>query len=227
MNRIVIMGAGGDGLVIAEAIAQLNKSLEEPKKTIVYGFLDDAYSEISTLESYIVFGGIDRWKDLDNDIFFISALQKVGDMPRRVARIEKLQIPRERWISVIHPTAVIAADINLGAGVYIGAFCSIQPRCIIGDFSTLRAGVAVGHDVTLANHVYVGPNAVLCGKTSMLCGAHLGPGSVVLDKCTVGEFAVVGICSAVTKNVANHSVVMGNPAKRIDQFSRYKLKDKK
>lgn len=212
------MGAGGDGLVIAEAILQSNAGLDDSQKIIVHGFLDDGYSEKSTLEGYIVLGGIDGWKDLDDDIFFISALQKVGDMLHRVARIEKLQVPMERWISVIHPTAVISSDVSLGVGVYIGAFCSIQPRCIVGNFSTLRAGAALGHDVKLSNHVYVGPNAVLCGNASMLCGAHLGPGSVVLDNRSVGEFAVVGICSAVTKNVANHSVVMGNPAKRINRF---------
>jgi acetyltransferase EpsM len=222
MRKVIILGAGGDGLVIAEAISQINKAADDSEKIVVQGFLDDAYTEKSAFEQFFVYGNIDSWKSMGEEVFFIPALQKVGDMPRRIARIEDLNIPMERWISVIHPSAVIASDIKLGAGVYIGAFCSIQPRCMIGNFSTLRAGAALGHDVSLSNHVYVGPNAVLCGKSSMQHGSHLGPGSVILDNCIVGEFAVVGVCSAVTKNVSNHAVVMGNPAKRINKFLKIK-----
>jgi acetyltransferase EpsM len=218
MRKVVILGAGGDGLVVAEAIFQINKSVKDSEKILVQGFLDDAYIEKAAFMQFTVHGKIDSWKYIDEEVFFIPALQKVGDMPRRIARIQELNIPMERWISVIHPSAVIASDVKLGVGIYIGAFCSIQPKCEIGNFSTLRAGAALGHDVVLSNHVYVGPNAVLCGKSSMQDGSHLGPGSVVLDNCTVGKFAVVGVCSSVTKNVSDNAVVMGNPAKRINKF---------
>lgn len=220
MKKVVILGAGGDGLVLAEAIGQLGKQSSEPSKLVVEGFLDDAYAEAGTYEGFRVFGGLDHWSQLDGEILFIAAIQKVRDMPRRVARLDQLGVPPERWATVIHPTAVIASCATIGQGVYIGAFCSVQPRCVIGDFATLRAGAALGHDATVSRHAYVGPNAVLCGKAVLHAGAHLGPGAVLLDERSVGQFAVVGIGSAVTKNVSDYAVVMGNPAKRVGQVNR-------
>lgn len=221
MKKIVILGAGGDGLVLAEAIAQYNKQAAETAKMVVEGFLDDAYTTEGIYENFRVLGSLDTWSKLAPDIFFIPAIQKVRDMPRRAARVEALGMPPERWATVVHPTAVIASCAKIGVGVYIGAFCSVQPRCVIGDFATLRAGAALGHDATVSRHAYVGPNAILCGKTVLHCGAHLGPGAVLLDERSVGQFAVVGIGSAVTKNVSDYAVVMGNPAKRVGQVRRH------
>lgn len=221
MKKIVILGAGGDGLVLAEAIAQHNKQAVESDKMAVEAFLDDAYTVEGTYEGFRVLGGLNFWCKLSPDILFIPAIQKVRDMPRRAARLEALEIPPERWATVVHPTAVIASCAKIGSGVYIGAFCSVQPRCVVGDFATLRAGAALGHDATVSRHAYVGPNAVLCGKTVLHCGAHLGPGAVLLDERSVGQFAVVGIGSAVTKNVTDYAVVMGNPAKRVGQVRQH------
>lgn len=214
MSRLVILGAGGDGLVVAEAVAQIARQ-GGADALKVDGFLDDAFPEGGNFEGFPVLGGLDAWSRLDAEVRFIAAIQKVGDMPRRVKRLDALGIPPERWASVIHPTAMVSASAKIGIGVYIAAFCSVQPRCLIDDFASLRAGAALGHDATVSRHGYVGPNAVMCGRTRIGVGAHLGPGAVLLDNREVGEFSVVGIGAAVTKDVAPFSVAMGNPAKRI------------
>jgi acetyltransferase EpsM len=218
-KRLVILGAGGDGLVVAEAIAQL-AGQGGPEAPSFVGFLDDAYSQAGRFEGFSVLGTIDKWTELEEDIAFVPAIQKVGDMPRRAARLDGLGIPLERWATVVHPTAMVAASATIGAGVYIAAFCSVQPRCVVDDFSTLRAGAALGHDAKVSRHGYVGPNAVMCGRTTLGEGSHLGPGAVLLDNRQVGEFSVVGVASAVTKDVAPYSIVMGNPAKRIGPARR-------
>ena len=199
--------------MIAEAVDQLARQAGVAME--VHGFLDDAYPAGGEFEGFRVFGGLDAWQQLPQDVLFAPAIQKVGDMPRRVKRLDGLAIPPERWATVIHPSAVIARSATIGRGVYIAAFCSVQPRCSIGDFATLRAGVALGHDAIVLRHAYVGPNAVMCGRTLLGQGAHLGPGAVLLDNRNVGEFSVVGIGSAVTKDIAAFSVAMGNPAKRL------------
>jgi sugar O-acyltransferase (sialic acid O-acetyltransferase NeuD family) len=219
MTRLVILGAGGDGLVLAEAAIQAAAAGRSPAWQIE-GFLDDAYPEGGTFEGFAVLGTLESWRSLAADVRFVPAIQKVGDMVRRAARLESLGIPADRWATVIHPTAVVASSARIGAGVYIGAFSSVQPRCVVGDFATLRAGAALGHDADVAQHAYVGPNAVLCGRTALHRGAHLGPGAVVLDNRRVGEFSVVGIGAAVTKDVPPFTVVMGNPAKRVGPVRR-------
>jgi acetyltransferase EpsM len=143
MTKLVILGAGGDGLVIAEAARAV--TFPGAPCAEVVGFLDDAYPAGGSFEGYPVFGALDAWRSLPPEVKFVPAVQKVGDMPRRMSRLDGLGIPRERWATVVHPTAMVASSAQLGAGVYIAAFCSVQPRCAIGDFASLRAGAALGH----------------------------------------------------------------------------------
>lgn len=209
--EVVVLGAGGDGLVVAEAIRQASDA-GQPMRLV--GFLDDA-RPAPIVDGHPVFGGLDDWHRLASEVRFVPAIQKVRDMPRRANRLERLAIPRDRWATVIHPSAVVARNVQIGIGVYIAACTTIQPGCRIGDFASVRGGAALGHDATVERHAYVGPNATMCGRTRLSEGAHLGPNAVILDALAVGRFAVVGIGAAVTRPVPDFAVVMGNPARRV------------
>jgi sugar O-acyltransferase (sialic acid O-acetyltransferase NeuD family) len=213
----VILGAGGDALVIAEAVRQ---ATEAGQALSLEGFLDDALAG-QTITGRPVFGGLDDWKQLSGDVCFIPAIQKVRDMPRRATRLEGLHIPAERWARLIHPRAVVASDVRMGAGIYIAACATVQPGCMIDDFATLRGGAALGHDAHVARHGYVGPNATLCGRAVVHEGAHLGPNAVLLDGKQVGRFSVIGVGSAVTKDVPEFTVVMGNPARKVGRVKGF------
>lgn len=216
INEIVVLGAGGDGLVVAEAVRQA-EAAGMPVR--LAGFLDDVCSRGETVVGVPVMGWLDTWETAPADCKFVGAIQKVRDMSRRAARLEQLRIPMERWGQVIHPSAVIASTAALGCGIYIAAHATVQPGCKIGDFSSIRAGAVLGHDATMHRHSYVGPNATMCGRAVLGEGAHLGPNAVILDEREVGRFAVVGIGAAVTKNVGEYTVVMGNPARRVGKVS--------
>lgn len=217
VKSIVVLGAGGDALVLAEAIRQANLS---GLGLTAVGFLDDRLAG-GTIDGLPVLGTLDEWPSLDPAFCFVPAIQKVRDMPRRASRLDGLRIPRERWANVLHPAAVIARNAELGVGIYVGACATVQPGCRIGDFATLRAGAALGHDSAVERHGYVGPNATLCGQTLVREGAHVGPNSVILDGKRVGRFAVVGIGAAVTRDVPDFTVTMGNPARRIGKVKGF------
>lgn len=210
IDRIVILGAGGDGAVIAEAIRQMRALGQE---ITIEGFLDDAMEPGQSFAGKPVLGGCDSWSELSADVRFICAIQKVGDMPRRSARIEQLAIPDERWAAVSHPSSIIASGATIGCGTFIASFVTVQPGAHIGRFVSIRAGANIGHDAIIEDHAYVGPNATLCGRARLERGAHLGPNAVIIDAKTVREFAVVGAGSVVTKTVDTHCMVSGNPAR--------------
>ncbi len=211
-NLFVVLGAGGDGQVIAEAIQQ---AIAAGSAVELAGYLDDATPAGHLVDGSPVLGRLDDWRSIDPSIKFIPAIQKVRDMPRRAARIDGLGIPPGRWGSLVHPRAAVASTATIGVGVYIAACATVQPHCRIGDFASLRGGAALGHEACVERHAYVGPNAVMCGRTVLGEGAHLGPGAVLVDFRKVGRFAVVGVVTAVTKDVRDYAVVMGNPAKRV------------
>nr|WP_245376552.1 hypothetical protein [Bradyrhizobium elkanii] len=141
-------------------------------------------------------------------------------MQARVARIDSLGIPEERWGTVVHPRAVVASDVKVGAGAFIASCATVQPESRIGKFASLRAGAMLGHHCVVEDHGYVGPNTTMCGRSSVGFGAHLGPAAVLLDSKTLGSFSVAGIAAAVTKDVPDYWIVFGNPAVRVGTIKR-------
>jgi sugar O-acyltransferase (sialic acid O-acetyltransferase NeuD family) len=210
-HPVVILGGPGDGIVVAEAIAQSQAALG----LSLVGFLNDRLLIGETIGGVKVLGPFEAWSELPADVRFLPAIHKVKDMTRRMARIESLRIPDDRWASVVHHTAMIADDVSIGCGSFVGQYVTIQPGARIGRFASLRAGANIGHDAVVHEFAYVGPNAVLCGRASLGVGAHLGPNGVIVDAKVVGDLVVVGAGSVVTKKVADRTVVMGNPAQKV------------
>jgi acetyltransferase EpsM len=221
-QRLVVLGGPGDGLVVAEAIRQATAAGHDVE---LFGFLNDVLAPGEILQSAPVLGRFEDWRGLDSDVMFVPAVQKVKDMQARVNRIEGLEIPDQRWASVVHPRAVVSSDVRIGVGAFIASFATVQPESRIGRFASLRSGATLGHHSVVEDHAYVGPNATMCGRSKLEFAAHLGPGAVLLDNKTLGAFSVAGIAAAVTKSVPDFWVVFGNPAVRVGNIPRLTKKD--
>jgi len=124
---------------------------------------------------------------------------------------------------------------TIGANTKIGAFVEIQKNATVGNNCkisshtficegvTIEDNVFIGHSVTFINDSY--PRATNPGgglqseadwkvePTLIKKGASIGSGSTILSKVTVGENAMVGAGSVVTKDVPANTIVAGNPAR--------------
>lgn len=119
----------------------------------------------------------------------------------------------------------IGTFVEIQKGVKVGNRCKISSHTFICEGVTLADDVFIGHNVTFINDRY--PRATngtgqlqteadwACIPTSVGRGASIGSGATLLCGITVGENAVVGAGSVVTKNVSPGSVVAGNPARVI------------
>ncbi len=117
----------------------------------------------------------------------------------------------------------IGTFVEIQKGATIGNRCKISSHTFICEGVTLEDEVFVGHNVTFINDQY--PRATTadgqlqteadwrCEPTLVKKGASIGSGATLLCGITVGEFAVVGARSVVTKDVPPYGVVVGNPAK--------------
>lgn len=119
----------------------------------------------------------------------------------------------------------IGTFVEIQKGATIGNRCKISSHTFICEGVTIESGVFVGHGVTFINDRY--PRAVNadgtpqseadweCQATVVKAGASIGSGSTLLGGITIGENALVGAGSVVTKDVPAGATVAGNPAKII------------
>jgi acetyltransferase-like isoleucine patch superfamily enzyme len=125
--------------------------------------------------------------------------------------------------SIVLKNAVIGDNCN------VNCHCFIENEVVIGHNVTLKSGVYVWDGITIENDVFVGPNVTFVNnpyprskkflqvhpKTLINCGASIGAASTILCGIEIGEFALVGAGSVVTKNIPNNALVVGNPARII------------
>lgn len=119
----------------------------------------------------------------------------------------------------------IGTFVEIQKGAKVGARCKIQSHTFICEGVTIESEVFVGHGVTFINDRRpraTNPNGQIqteadwsCEKTLVRRGASIGSGATLLGGITVGEYAIVGAGSVVTKDVAPHGVVAGNPARAL------------
>ncbi|MFH1827137.1 MAG: acyltransferase [bacterium] len=125
----------------------------------------------------------------------------------------------------IGPNCVIGSFVEIGKGVKIGNGVKVQAFSFIPEGVTLEDGVFIGPHVCFINDKYPRAGNVdgslksskewKVSPTRVCRGASIGANSTILCGVTIGEGAMIGAGSVVTKNVSPGVVVVGNPAKRI------------
>ena len=119
----------------------------------------------------------------------------------------------------------IGTFVEIQKGVKIGKFCKISSHTFICEGVTLEDDVFIGHGVTFTNDLHpraTNGNGQLqtdadwnCIPTLVKRGASIGSGATLLCGITIGENAMIGAGSVVTKDVPADTVVAGNPARII------------
>ncbi len=128
----------------------------------------------------------------------------------------------------------IGPFVEIQKGAKIGARCKISSHTFICEGVTLEESVFIGHGVTFVNDRYpraTNPNGQLqtdvdwhCQRTLIKRGASIGSGATLLGGITVGEDAIVGAGSVVTKDVPLNATVAGNPARLLRSVKAERLK---
>jgi len=203
-KRVVILGAGGHAKVVCDVLCLSGYR--------VIGFLDDdPLLGGSQLLGLPILGTTERVADLDVD----AAIVGIGDNRLRQAFYERLRTQGVPLINAIHPSAVIARDVQLGSGLAVAANVVVNPGSRIGDNVILNTASSVDHDCLIEEHVHIAPGARLCGGVRVGRGTLIGVGACVIPYKTIGAEVVVGGGAVVTMDLPDRVTAVGVPARII------------
>jgi UDP-2-acetamido-3-amino-2,3-dideoxy-glucuronate N-acetyltransferase len=124
--------------------------------------------------------------------------------------------------------AHVMAGACVGADCNIGDHAFIEGGAVVGQRVTVKNNVLIWDKVVIEDDVFVGPNVVFTNDltprsafkkdrdeflpTLVRCGATIGANATIVCGVTIGRYAFVGAGSVVTRDVAPHALVVGNPA---------------
>lgn len=208
MKDLIIAGAGGFGreaLTIAKTINEIEHRWN------IKGFINDIPDALDGVKcSHQIIGSIVDWIPSKNEVFVMGLSSPAGK--EKVAGV--LKAKGAKFVTLIHPLALIADYVKIGEGCVIGGRSSIGDNVELGDFVNL-AGCMVGQDAVVGDFStitgYANITNANLGKR-VFVGSH----AVIMNKRRLGDDAYVCAGSIVFNNVKSGVKVFGNPAKVFD-----------
>lgn len=204
--RIVIVGAGGQGKIVADIL----RAAEPLGGMHGVGFVDDGlWPDGARVMHLPVLGGVDALPHIEHDAVVVA----IGDNAVRAAVSLALEARGERIVTVQHPSASVSAEVELGPGCMVSAGAVITPCVRIGRGVLVNTNASIDHDSLVGDFAHIGPGAVSGGRVTIGARALVGLGASVMSGCRVGDDAVVGAGAVVTRDVPDAVVVVGVPAR--------------
>lgn len=194
--RLVIIGASGHGKVVAD-IAEKN-GYDEIR------FYDDNES-IRSCGKWPVVGTIEKAMGTRDDVFI-----GIGDA--RIRETLMKNFTDCRFPVLIHPNAVVAADVEIGEGTVIMAGAVVNPGAKIGRGVILNTCSSVDHDCVIADFVHVSVGAHLSGTVVVGQRTWIAIGAIISNNITICPDCVIGAGAVVIKSIASPGIYVGVPA---------------
>ncbi|WP_320171793.1 acetyltransferase [Maridesulfovibrio sp.] len=208
MEKIIIIGAGGHGQVVAEII------------TLMHGvqplcFLDDDTSLHGTeLLGIPVQGGILELDKIKHDGVIIA----IGDNNRRKLIFERLAA-QTHFFTVIHPSAIISPSASIEKGCMILAGTVINTKAKIHKDTIINTNSIVEHHCQIGPHVHIAPGVSLGGNVTVGEETLIGIGATVLPGISIGTNSILGAGSTAIKPIPSDTIAVAYPAKKL--FSKW------
>lgn len=211
MKRLIIVGAGGFGREVLQWAKDVNK-LE--KRWEFFGFLDPDEHALDGLSCDTEVVGKDETYQIRENDEFVSA---IGDGLIRKKSMEALENRGAKFISLIHPTAVIAESAEIGDGVVVCPFTTVSANTKIGEGCQINLNCSIGHDVVMDEFCTISPDCGLMGAVKLGKTVFAGVGVHVIPSVTVGDGAYLCAGSVVMGDVEADMKTIGNPARVLPQ----------
>lgn len=201
---VIVIGGGGHAKVLISTLLS--------QQSEVLGFVDVRLPLQSILGIPHLGDDSEVLRYAPAQVRLINGVGSVGSSDARRAVYERFRKAGYHFNSVVHPSAIIAPDVELSDGVQVMAGSIIQPGTAVGANVIINTGARIDHDCSIESHAHIAPGAILSGHVHVGTASHIGTGACVIQNVKIGRGAIVGAGAVVIRNVPADSTVIGVPA---------------
>lgn len=208
MNRpVIVLGAGGHAKVLINTLQLC--SLE------IVGITDPDPGLLGhKILGVPVIGTDDEIKKYAaEEVQLVNGLGSVGLPIARRRLYEACKKAGYAFATVVHPSAVVAADVTIGEGAQIMAGAVLQPGVCIGANVIVNTRASLDHDCQIGAHTHLAPGVTLSGDVYVASGAHVGTGASLVQGVRIGAASLIGAGSVVLQDIPAGVTAYGCPAK--------------
>ncbi len=199
MNRLIIVGAGGHGKVIAD-------------NAIRNGYTDICFIDDNVSGSCLGFPIVGKCHDLeqfhDGKTDFIIG---IGNNATRKQIAEQYDV---NWVPLVHPSAQIAIHVSIGKGTVIMAGAVVNVCASIGEHCIVNTCAIIEHDNVIEDYVHISPNVALGGTVHVGESTHIGIGAAASNNIDICGGCIIGAGALVTKDVKDKGTYIGVPVRK-------------
>lgn len=205
-NKLIIIGASGHGKVVADIAIKMNKWQS-------IAFLDDDESIKTSMGLEVIGKTADAFTYKDETDFFVA----IGSNATREKIQEKFIDQGLNVVSLIHPSAVIGTEVEIGIGTAVMAGVVVNSSTRIGKGCIINTSASLDHDNVIEDYVHISPGVNMAGTVKVGKRSWLGIGSVVSNNVNIFSGCKVGAGAVVVKDITEPGTYVGVPVRRVDR----------
>lgn len=201
MPKLVIVGARAMG---REACAYAQEA-----GIVVKGFLDEKRNALDCLFNYPpILTSVEEYEVCADDVFVVA----LGDPIYKRKYVDIIALKGGKFISIVHPTAYIGKDVEIGTGCIICPNSTITNDTIIGNHVIINVNTSVNHDNHIGDYSTICPGCHLAGRVRIGSGVFIGTGASLIPDVALGDDVYVA-AGAIVVDSFKSGKLMGVPAR--------------
>ena len=185
MDDLVIIGGGGHGISVHEAVKSLGR--------------------------FNVMGFIDNHAKAALSRFGVKYLGADGDLHKIIRSRTSAVIGLGQIESLVPPIIAASATFSqlsaIGKGSVVLHKALVNADSRIGAFNIINSGAIIEHGVCTENYVHIAPGAIILGDVSIGMGSFIGAGAIVREGVKVGNRCLIGAGTFIHRDVADDQVI--------------------
>ena len=209
-ENVLIIGASGHSKMIIDII------IKNDNYNII-GLIDSYKQKGEKVFGFQVIGCEKDIPDVMNHHNIRGCIIGIGDNWTRKKMKEMLekQTPNLSFISVVHPSAILAVGVQIPKGTVVMAGAIINANARIGEFCIINTNSSLGHDSIMQDYSSLASGVTIGGNVNIGFCSVISLGASVIHDITIGDHTVIGAGSLVLSNMESYITAYGIPSIKI------------